>query len=130
MKTKILVVDDDTSVRESIARALAYEGYQPVTAANGDEALGIAASTRIDLVLLDLNMPVKNGWDTFKQLTAANPGLPVIIVTARPNQLFTALASGTTALVEKPLDFFQLLETIKKALAGMPPAAEPISRSV
>lgn len=109
-------MDDDSSVRESIARALSYEGFHPLTAADGEEALRLAASDSVDLVLLDLNMPRKNGWDTFERLTAKHPLLPVIIVTARANQLFTALAAGAGALIEKPVDFIQLLETIRSLL--------------
>jgi len=60
----------------------------------------------------DLNLPGKNGWETFEALTAENPLLPVIIVTARPNQLFTAMGAGVGALLEKPLNFPKLLETI------------------
>lgn len=113
----ILVVDDDPSVCEMIGRVLSNEGYLVLRAANGAEALGIAAANRVDLVLLDLNMPVKGGWDTFERLTAENPLLSVIIITARPNQLFTALGAGVGALLEKPLDFPVLLDTVKRLLA-------------
>jgi CheY-like chemotaxis protein len=68
-------------------------------------------------VLLDLNMPVKNGWDTFEQLTREHPLLPIIIATARPNQLFTALSAGAGALLEKPMDIPTLLQTMEKLLA-------------
>jgi DNA-binding response OmpR family regulator len=71
----------------------------------------------VDLALLDLNMPVKNGWDTFQQLTFEHPLIPIIIVTARPNQLFTALGAGAGALLEKPMDIPTLLRTIIKLLA-------------
>ena len=117
MKPRLLLVDDDPSVREMIGRVLAEAGYIVLLAANGQEALDFAAATEVDLVLLDLNMPVKNGWDTFERLTTANPLLPIIIITARPNQLFPALASGVGALMEKPLDFPTLLETIRTLLA-------------
>jgi DNA-binding response OmpR family regulator len=62
-------------------------------------------------------MPVKNGWDTFQQLTFEHPLIPIIIVTARPNQLFTALGAGAGALLEKPMDIPTLLRTIIKLLA-------------
>ena len=62
-------------------------------------------------------MPVKGGWDTFERLTAANPALPIIVITARPNQLFTAAGAGVGALLEKPLDFPRLLKTIQELLA-------------
>jgi DNA-binding response OmpR family regulator len=116
MKRKLLLVDDDSAVREMLGRVLSAAGYDIVPAANGQEALEFAAATELDLVLLDLNLPVKNGWDTFERLTTQNPLLPIIIITARPNQLFPALASGVGALMEKPLDFPRLLETIGELL--------------
>ena len=61
-------------------------------------------------------MPVKNGWDTFEQLTREHPLLPIIIVTARPNQLFTALNAGAGALLEKPMDIPMLLRTMENLL--------------
>jgi DNA-binding response OmpR family regulator len=64
-----------------------------------------------------LNLPGKSGWDTFERLTAENPLLAVIIITARSNQLFTALGAGVGALLEKPLDFPKLLQTIRRLLA-------------
>jgi two-component system response regulator RegX3 len=113
---RILIVDDDASVREMLSRVLEEEGYHTVRAADGPEALDIAATIRIDLVLLDLNLPGKSGWDTFEILTSDNPFLPVIIVTARSNQIFTALSAGVGALLEKPLSFPKLLETIDTLL--------------
>src|SRR5258706_9380248 len=112
MKTKILLVDDDPGIREMLGRVLEEQGYMALPAGNGRDALDLAEATDIDLVLLDLNLPVKNGWDTFEQITSRNPLTPVIIITARPNQLFPALAAGAGALMEKPLDFPKLLETI------------------
>jgi len=76
----------------------------------------VVAKTKVDLVLLDLNMPVKNGWDTFERLTAANPLVPVIVITGRPNQLFTAVGAGVGALLEKPLDIPRLLQTVSALL--------------
>jgi DNA-binding response OmpR family regulator len=113
----LLVVDDDPSVRDMISRVLATEGYSVRAVANGAEALGAAAANRIDLVLLDLNMPGKGGWDTFAELTARDPLLAVIIITAQPNQLFTSAGAGVSALLEKPLDFPTLLKTVRAVLA-------------
>jgi two-component system, OmpR family, response regulator MprA len=117
MKKQILVVDDDVSVRQSLARVLEDESYSVQLAANGNEALTAVNAQRIDLVLLDLNMPVLPGWETFERLCYEHPLLPVIIITARPNQRFQALASGVGALMEKPLDFPVLLETVTRLLA-------------
>ena len=116
-KFKLLLVDDDPGVRESLAHVLNSEGYDVLPAANGVEALEVAAQNAVDLVLLDLNLPKKNGWDTFELMIKQNPQLPVIIITARPNQLFPALSSGAGALMEKPLDFPKLLQSIRDLLA-------------
>jgi DNA-binding response OmpR family regulator len=116
MRTKILLVDDDAAIRQMLGRLLADEGYAVLPAANGEEALALAAATKVDLLLLDLNLPVKNGWETFEQITCDNPVLPIIIITARPNQLFPALAAGAAALMEKPLDFPKLLQAIRTLL--------------
>jgi CheY-like chemotaxis protein len=115
--SRILVVDDDASVREMLTRVLIGEGYLVWSAAEGAHALEIAGSQKIDLVLLDLNLAGENGWDTFEQLTMENPLMAVIIITARSNQLFTALGAGVGALLEKPLNFAKLLETIHRLLA-------------
>jgi DNA-binding response OmpR family regulator len=116
-ENRILVVDDDSSVRELMARVLTGEGYVVSTAADGTAALEIAVTAKIDLVLLDLNLPGENGWDICERLTAANPLLAVMIITARSNQLFTALGTGVGALLEKPLHFPKLLQIIRQLLA-------------
>src|SRR5678815_2069431 len=101
---RILLVDDDPTVRDSLQDMLLAEGYRVIWAENGVQALDLANQSALDLVLLDLNMPVKNGWDTFEQLTREHPTPPSIIVTARPNQLYTALGAAAEALVEQPKD--------------------------
>jgi CheY-like chemotaxis protein len=113
---KILLVDDDAAIRRFLLRLLTGEGYSVLTAENGEEALEFAAAAKFDLVLLDLNMPEKDGWETFEELTQEHPLLPVIVITARPNQLFAALAAGVGALLEKPLDLTRLLEEIPRLL--------------
>jgi DNA-binding response OmpR family regulator len=113
----ILLVDDDPTVRDSLNDVLVSKGYVVVPAENGQQALERAGRQPVDLALLDLNMPVKNGWDTFERLTAEHPLLPIIIITARPNQLFTAVNAGVGALLEKPMDIPMLLRTMKRLLA-------------
>ena len=115
-KIKILLTDDDPAIRQILLRLLTEEGYSVVTATNGVEALELARVTKFDIALLDLNMPVKDGWETFEQLSTRQPMLPIILITARPNQLFPALASGVVALLEKPLDLTKLFLTIHNFL--------------
>jgi len=109
--------DGRQRIRGLLQRILEEENYAVVPAANGVEGLELAKTTLPDLVLLDLNLPMQNGWDTFKQLNVENPSLAVIVITARPNQIFPALAAGASALMEKPLDLAKLLRTIRDLLA-------------
>ena len=113
---EILVVDDDPSVRTMLARVLAEEGYRVRSAANGAAALKVANTAPPDLVLLDVKLPEENGWDIFGRLTRKWPLLPVVVITDRPNQLFTALAAGVGALVEKPLHVPKMLCTISRLM--------------
>jgi DNA-binding response OmpR family regulator len=113
---RILLADDDSGVRESLAAALRSEGYIVSLARDGQQAIEMASTTEVDLILLDLNMPTKNGWDTFEQLTRDDPLLPIIIITARPNQVFMAVGAGVGALLEKPLDIPILLQTVHRLL--------------
>jgi two-component system response regulator MprA len=113
---EILVVDDDPSVRTMLKRVLAEEGYHVQSAANSAEALQASSTAPPDLVLLDVKLREENGWDVFRRLTRNWPLLPVVIITARPNQLFTALAAGVGALLEKPLHIPKMLRTISYLL--------------
>jgi two-component system response regulator RegX3 len=120
-KTKVLLVDDDVSVVAALTGVLRSEGYDVIQAFNGHAALqNFRTVGGAAIVLLDLNMPVKGGWDTFEQLTAINPLLPVIVITARPDQYSLAAAAGVAALMEKPLDIPLLLETMRNLLAEPP----------
>ena len=116
MKPKILLLDDDEAIRQMLGRVLTQEGYLVVPAATGQQALELAAATELDLALLDLTLPGQSGWDVFERLTAEEPLLPIVIITARANQLFVALGAGAGALMEKPLDLPRLLQIIRDLL--------------
>jgi CheY-like chemotaxis protein len=117
MKQRVLIIDDDASVRESMRKVLNGAGYQVTTAADGEEAVTRFVPEQIDLVLLDLNLPFRSGWDVFERLTAQRPTIPLIIITGLPNQYQTALAAGVDALMEKPIDAPALLRTMDELLA-------------
>jgi DNA-binding NtrC family response regulator len=117
MKKKVLVVDDDDSVRESLKKVLQDAGYDVVLAAGGLEAATRFEPAEIDLLLLDLNLPNQSGWDLFEHLTTRHPFVPVIIITGMPNQYRTALAAGAGALFEKPVEVPTLLKTMEDLLA-------------
>ena len=117
MKKKILVVDDDPQIRESLRKVLRAEGYEVALAANGQEGIGKFNAERFDLLLLDLNLPDNSGWDIFGTLTSLNPFLPIIIITGRDKQYELAAGAGVGALMQKPLDVPRLLQTITELLA-------------
>jgi DNA-binding response OmpR family regulator len=112
MSKKILVVDDESSIREALSKVLHAEDYEVVSAENGQEAIDKFKSEQIDLLLLDLGLPVKDGQDTMRWLAEVNPLLPVIIITGRSKQRELAEKMGADALMEKPLDVPRLLQTI------------------
>jgi DNA-binding response OmpR family regulator len=112
MSLSVLIADDDASLRDALAKALQQAGFAPLLAANGSEAVALHEQRRPNIVLLDLNMPIKNGWDVFQQITAHDPLTPVIIVTGRTDQLEFARMAGVGALMEKPVDVAVLIKTI------------------
>jgi CheY-like chemotaxis protein len=117
MRPTLLLVDDDASVISALSDVLTGEGYDVLSACNGAHALAAFRHQAVDAVLLDLNMPVINGWDTFERLTAIAPLVPVLIMTGRPDQRPVAEAAGAAALLEKPLDIPVLLETLRAVVA-------------
>src|SRR5215813_5540097 len=116
MKKKILLADDDNAVRESLGRVLESENYEVLLARTGREAVRHFTAGPPDLVLLDLNMPDKDGWEAFDLMEKMHPLVPTIIITARPHQHQRANGVGIDALMEKPLDLRLLLDTIKQLL--------------
>lgn len=113
----ILLADDDDEVLAALSDVLRSEGYEVIMARNGREAIAHFYEGRIDLALLDLNMPVKGGWETIGRLTTIHPLLPIIVITARPDQYPLAVAAGVGALMEKPLDLLLLLQAIQDLLS-------------
>lgn len=110
----VLIVDDDSLVRGSLAAVLESEGYVVDEASDGREAVARAVARAPDLVLLDLNMPRWDGWTAFSQLDRVTPLLPVIVITARPNQYDKAVRLGVDAFMEKPLNIPILVRAIKR----------------
>src|SRR6185436_20169198 len=115
MKKTILLAGYDAAVRRMLSRVLTEEDYV-VLASSGEEAFERWEESQFDLVLLDLDAPAGDGWEIFQRLNTKYPSVPIVIITAQPNQIFPALASGVGALMEKPLDLFKLLRMIEDLL--------------
>ena len=119
MKT-ILLADDDAAIRQTLGQVLVLEQYSVIFATTGREAAEKFISHQPDLVLLDLNMPDRDGWDAFLLMNSTHPLIPVVIITALPHQHQRAAEFGVAALLEKPLDINLLLQTIRDHLAESP----------
>jgi DNA-binding response OmpR family regulator len=111
---RILIADDDALVRGSLAAVLESEGFVVDEAQNGIETVTRAIAHPPDLVLLDLNMPHWDGWTAFSKFDRVTPLLPVIVITARPNQYQKAVRLGVDAFMEKPLNIPILVRAIKR----------------
>ena len=120
MTKRILLVDDDRSIRESLSKILRAENYEVLLGENGQQAIENYGAEHIDLLILDLNADasgVTNAWATsLERLVGSNPMLPVVIITGRSNQRGVAESAGADALMEKPLDVPLLLQTIRELL--------------
>ncbi len=117
MKT-ILVVDDETKIRELLDQHLSNEGYQVLQAANGQEAVEIVRNQQVDLVILDLMMPIMDGYEALRELRAINHRLPVIMLTAKTEEIdmLLGLELGADDYLTKPFSLRELTARIKSVL--------------
>jgi DNA-binding response OmpR family regulator len=126
---RILLVEDDTIIGASLSRALGGTGYDVEWARDATSARAAAASAAPDLVLLDLGLPDGDGIDVCRQLVAQSPGLPVIMLTARQEEvdLVIGLGAGAVDYVTKP---FRLAELLARVAAHLRFAQGRASRLV
>lgn len=117
---KILIVEDDPMNSDMLARRLTWEGFDAVTANNGVQAVELAASELPDLILMDLGIPLINGWQATHQIKsqAATKHIPVIALTAYAltEDRAKSLAAGCDDYETKPVDFPRLLGKIRHFL--------------
>lgn len=113
-----MVVDDDPDIRELIRVYLAGEGLGVIEARNGQEALKLIESTRVDLVVLDVMMPLMDGWDLCRELRSHYSDLPLVMVTAKSESAhkLKGFQLGTDDYVVKPFDPVELVMRVKALL--------------
>lgn len=114
-KPDVLVVDDDSAIRESVRDVLQLEGYHVVTAENGEDALSKTSGNKPRVILLDVSMPVMNGWE-FREAQLQDPNIrdiPVLVFCAGNKN--DARPPGITAagFLSKPIDIDDLLQAIR-----------------
>lgn len=119
--TKVLVVDDDTPIRDFVSATLEGEGYHVVTAENGQKALQILGGENLfqpDIILLDMRMPVVDGWQ-FAQAYRLMPGkkVPIIVLTAATDPAKFAAQIKADSFLPKPFDLLDLLDMVERFTA-------------
>jgi CheY-like chemotaxis protein len=119
-----LLVEDHQEIWDFLSRRLKRRGYEVLVAQDGEEGLDKARSDKPDLMLLDMNLPVMDGWTVAQTLKgdAATKHIPIIALTAHAmaGDREKALAAGCDDYHAKPIDFSQLLNQIEAALTSRP----------
>ncbi len=118
MKPRILVIDDESAIRDSLKMILEYEGYDVVGAATGQDGLSLAEREPSDLVLLDNNMAGLDGIEVLQRLRATQEALPVIMISghATVSTAVEATKLGAFDFIEKPLSTERVLVSVRNAL--------------
>ncbi|MGQ9681312.1 MAG: response regulator [Anaerolineae bacterium] len=114
---RVLVVDDDDTIRELVSIALCDEGYEVMSAIHGREALERAAYWAPDLILLDMRMPVMDGWE-FTRAYRRGPGphAPIVVLTAGRDATCAATQLDADAALAKPFELESLLELVSRLI--------------
>src|SRR6266699_3511332 len=117
-KSRILVIDDEAAIRDSLRMTLEYEGYEFLGAATGQEGLALAEREAPDLVLLDVKMPGMDGLEVLDRLRASNVAIPVIVVSGHGtiSTAVEATKKGAFDFIEKPFASERVLVSLRNAL--------------
>ncbi|HYP26605.1 MAG TPA: response regulator [Blastocatellia bacterium] len=121
MAKKILIVDDDSDTRYVLSLILKSEGYEVITAADGECALAVTAEMKPDLIITDISMPRVNGIELTRQIRLKRElaSMPILAITAYGAMTMrNAMAAGASACARKPLVFTEFLPMIKKLLTS------------
>ena len=132
MNKKLLVVDDDTDIRELLEFDLSQSGYDVDTAKDGLEGLQKAISNNYDLVLLDVMMPKMNGFDVCKNIRVYKPNIPILLLTAKGTitDKTDGFNSGADDYIVKPFDIQEVLLRVRVLLRRNSSAEEQNNKKV
>jgi two-component system nitrogen regulation response regulator NtrX len=118
MKSRILVIDDEAAIRDSLRMILEYEGYEFLGAASGQDGLAMVERENPDLVFLDIKMPGMDGLEVLQRIKAADETVPVVMISghATVTTAVDATKLGALDFIEKPLASERVLVTIRNAI--------------
>ena len=114
---KILVIDDERSIRRALREILEFENYEVHEAENGKEALSKIAETTFDIVFCDIKMPQMDGIEVLEEIQKQKPDVPVVMISGHGNieTAVEAIKKGAFDFIEKPLDLNRILVTVRNA---------------
>lgn len=118
MSKRVLIVDDEESIRSSLEKLLSFEKFKTFTAPDGQKALDIVGGERIDIVLLDIKMPGMDGLEVLQKIKETHSNLPVVIISGH-GTIATAVEAtklGAFDFIEKPIDMERLLLTVRNGI--------------
>src|SRR5881394_1243980 len=117
-KSRILVIDDEAAIRDSLRMTLEYEGYEFIGAATGQEGLALAERESPDLVLLDVKMPGMDGLEVLDRLRSMNDGIPIVVISGHATvpTAVEATKKGAFDFIEKPFASDRVLVSLRNAL--------------
>lgn len=115
---RLLIVDDDPGIRDSLSRALGFEGYEVSIAADGDQALGMIDSSRYDAIVLDVMMPGTDGLEVARAMRGEGNATPILMLTARHDvtDRVAGLDAGADDYLAKPFSLDELLARLRALL--------------
>ena len=117
---EILIVDDDPDLREFLRLMLTSMGFEVTSAANGREALDVMAGHEPDLILLDMKMPVMDGWEFCRALEGRDARPPIVVLTAAPDPAARAAEARADGWLGKPFEYDELEATVRRFAACTP----------
>jgi DNA-binding response OmpR family regulator len=139
-KTKILLIDDESLVRDELGGLLEDEGYEVITGADGEEGLQLFRSEGPDMVITDVRMPRRDGLSVALTIRQEDPGVPVSVITGHGSEAtaIRALRAGVTDFIKKPVRLEDLIAALARMeasrrpaeqLAGLPDTVRVVARS-
>lgn len=113
-RARVLVVDDDHSILDTVTSILENEGHQVMAASGGAEALSMARAWHPTLVLLDMRMPIMDGWAVARSLRESGSRVPIVVMTAAENASRWAHEIGASGHLDKPFGLDDLIEVVER----------------
>ncbi|HUQ41009.1 MAG TPA: response regulator, partial [Candidatus Limnocylindrales bacterium] len=115
---RVLVVDDDPSILDTVSSILSSEGFQVMSAAGGQQAMALLRSWHPTLILLDMRMPIMDGWAVAKAIREEGATVPIVVMTAAESAARWADEIGAAGHLAKPFGLDELLACVAKHAGG------------